>query len=146
MPTAAKLVAALLLAGLGYGVSEIIKTLMPPSTDFGAFSIVNAVIGLLCGWIVVGGRSGRGQSAAISNGFTGTIALVFWGLFVHSCNEMVSNAFARKYHSMFEATIAIFEIGIDYGQKMLDVKVVLILLTGGILTGMIAEFAARRWR
>lgn len=146
MPTAAKLVAAVCLAILGYAVSEIIKTLMPASTDFGSFSIVNAVIGFLCGWIVVGTRAGRGQSAAISNGFTGMFALVIWGLFIHATNEMVANAFARKYRSMVEATVSIFEIGIEYGEKMLDAKVILVLLAGGIVTGILAEFAARRWR
>lgn len=146
MPTAAKLVAAICLAALGYAVSEIIKTMMPASTDFGAFSIVNAVIGFLCGWLVVGTRAGRGQSAAISNGFTGTIALVFWGLFIQASNEMVARAFARKYHTMIEAIVAVFEIGIDFGQKMMDVKIVLLLLAGGIVTGIVTEFAARRWR
>jgi hypothetical protein len=146
MPTAAKLVAALCFAALAYVVSELIKPLMPASTVLGYFSIVNAGIGLLCGWIIVGSRAGRGSSAAISNGVTGTVALVFWGLFIHATNEMVANAFARKYRTMVEATVSIFEIGIEYGTIMLDVRVILTLLAGGIVAGMLAEFAAGRWR
>jgi hypothetical protein len=146
MPTAAKLFAAICLAALGYAASEIIKTLMPASTDFGMFSIVNTVLGFVCGWMIVGGRAGRGQSAAISNGFTGTVALVFWGLFIQACNEMTRRSFARKYDNPMEAIGAVFEIGIEYGQTMLDAKLILLLLAGGIVTGMVAEFAARRWR
>ncbi len=146
MPTAAKLVAALCLAALGYVVSDLIRPLLPASTDFGLFNYVNALIGLVMGWRVVGRRAGRGMSAAIGNGFTGTVALVFWGLFVQATNEMVRRSFARHFDSMVEAIAAIFEHMAEYGEIMLDAKVVVALLLGGIASGFLAEIAAGRWR
>lgn len=146
MPTAAKLVAALCLAALGYVVSDLIRPLLPASTHFGLFNYVNALIGLVMGWRVVGRRAGRGMSAAIGNGFTGTVALVFWGLFVQATNEMVRRSFARHFDSMVEAIAAIFEHMVEYGEIMLDAKVVVALLLGGIATGILAEIAAGRWR
>ena len=146
MPTAAKLVAALCLAALGYATSELIKTIMPASTDFGVFSIVNLVLGLAIGWLVVGTRAGRGMSAAISNGFTGMVFLVFWGLFIQGANEMTRLAMRHRYEGPFEAVVAIFELMVDYGQTILDLKVILLLLIGSIITGVLAEIAAQRWR
>ena len=60
MPTAARLMAALCLAVVGLVVSEMVKPLMPESTDFGYFVQVNIVLGLGVGWFVMGRRAGRG--------------------------------------------------------------------------------------
>ena len=146
MPTAAKLFAAICLAALGYVTSEIIKTIMPASIDFGIFSILNACLGLVIGWTVVGNRAGRGMSAAISNGFTGMVFLVFWGLFIQGCNEMVRLAMRHRYDGPFEAIVAIFQLMTEYAAIMLDIKVILTLLLGAIGTGIVAEAAAARWR
>ncbi|WGW03172.1 TrgA family protein [Tropicibacter oceani] len=146
MPTAAKLVAALCLAALGYAISELIKTLEPASTDFGIFSIVNALLGLICGWVIIGGRAGRGQAAAVSNGITGTVALVFWGLFIQGGNEMLRLAMRNRFDGPVEALAAIFEIMIDFGQVLLNPMVIGGLICGALVTGYLSEIAAGRWR
>lgn len=146
MPTAAKLVAALCLAALGFGVSELIKTLMPASTAFGIFSIINAGLGLVIGWIVVGNRAGRGQAAAVGNGITGVVALVFWGLFVQAVNEMVEEAMKHQYDGPVEAFAATFEIMVDFGEVLLNPTVLLALICGALVTGFFSEIAAGRWR
>lgn len=146
MPTAAKVVAGLILAIVGYMASEQIKPLMPEGTDFGVFSPLNAVLGFLVGWRVIGNRVGRGYVNAINVGFTGAAVLVFWGLFIQSCNEMFSLAMKHRYDGPFEALAAIFEIMIEYGAVMLDQKVLTTLIVGGIFAGIVAEFSARRWR
>ncbi|WP_425098529.1 TrgA family protein [Tropicibacter sp. S64] len=146
MPTAAKLVAALCLAALGFGVSELIKTLMPASTVFGIFSFINAGLGLVLGWIVVGNRSGRGQAAAVGNGITGVVSLVFWGLFIQSVNEMVKQAMKHHYDGPVEAFADVFQIMIDFGQVLLDPLLLSILLLGSLVTGYLSEIAAGRWR
>ncbi|MFW2541612.1 TrgA family protein [Primorskyibacter sp. 2E107] len=146
MPTAAKLVAALCLAALGFGVSELIKTLMPASTAFGSFSFINAGLGLVVGWIVVGNRAGRGQAAAVGNGITGVVSLVFWGLFIQAVNEMVKKAMQHHYDGPVEAFVAVFQIMVDFGAMLLDPKVLLALLCGALVTGYFSEVAAGRWR
>ena len=146
MPTAAKLVAALCLAALGFLASEMVKTLMPASTDFGIFTWVNVILGVLVGWIVVGTRAGRGFSAAISNGFTGVVVLVFWGLFVQAANEMTRQAMRHHYDGMVEAAVDVFALMAEYGATLLNLQMILLLLLGAIATGIISETAARRWR
>lgn len=146
MPTAAKLIAALFLAALGFAVSELIKTQMPASTGFGRFSLVNAVIGFACGWVVVGTRAGRGYAAGISNGFTGVAALVFWGLFVQSANEMVIRSMKNRYDGAVEAFAAVFELFVRLGENLVNVPVISSLILGAVVTGLLSEFAARHWR
>ncbi len=146
MPTAARLVAALCLAALAFFTSETIKTLMPASTDFGAFTYVNTALGALAGWVTLGSRAGRGISAAISNGLTGTATMVLWCLFVHACNEMVARSMRRVYDGAMEALVAIFEIGLEFGVYLVNLQVIVILLVGAVLSGWFTEIAARRWR
>ncbi|KMK67541.1 TrgA family protein [Puniceibacterium sp. IMCC21224] len=146
MPTAAKLLSALCLAALGYYVSEMIKQVMPESTAFGVFSYVNAALGAICGWRIVGSRAGRGLSAGISNGLTGVVALVFWGIFVQACNEMVRLAMINRFDGPMEAFAAVFELGIKYGQIILTGPIIGTLVVGALIVGLVGEFAASRYR
>ncbi|MFD1341894.1 TrgA family protein [Litorisediminicola beolgyonensis] len=146
MPTAPKLVAALLMAALGYLISELIKELLPDSTDFGIFSIVNAVLGFLAGWIVVGKRVGRGWAAAVSNGLTGVVALVVWGLAVQALYEMFRLSMKHRFHGAMEALNEAFVLFIDYAGTMMVPSVIGPLLIGAIVVGFASEKAAKHWR
>jgi len=146
MPNAARLVAAASLALIAFIVSEQIKPLMPEGQDFGYFTYVNIGLGLLCGWFVMGPRAGRGTTPAINNGLTGVAALVFWGLFVQSCNEMVRLAMRNRFDGPFEAILSIFKIGADYAQVLFNTGILSVLLVGAVLAGLATEFAWKSWR
>lgn len=146
MPTAARLVAAMCLALIAFIVSGQIIPLMPEGTDFGYFSIINVTLGVLTGWIIMGKRAGQGSTAAINNGFTGVIALLFWGLFVQGTYEMVRQSLRHRYDGPFEALLAIGKIGGDYAIVILVPTVIATLLVGGILAGFATEYAAKKWR
>lgn len=145
MPTAAKLIGALGLGAVGWFASEAIRPLMPPHTNFGWFNQVNLILGLICGWRVLGGRVGGGFSEAVSAGLTGAAALVFWGLFVQGFNQMLANALDKKYDGPMEGVIGIFNLMLEYGEYLLDGTVIGIIVTGGVLTGIIADRVARRY-
>ena len=145
MPTAAKMAAAFCLAAVAWHASELIRPLMPDGTDFGYFNYVNVGLGLLCGWFVIGTRVGRTYTESFSAGLTGMAALVFWGLFLQSFNEMLKLALQNRYTGPVEGLIAIFEIGIDFGSHLLDAKLIATLVIGGIVAGVVAEWASRRW-
>lgn len=146
MPNAAKLFAALSLAVLGWVASDMVKPLVPFSTDWGWFNYVNAAIGAIVGWLFLGPRAGGGLTAAINNGITSAVALVIVGVLVQAGNEMVRLSFARRYTSPFEAIAAIFEIGIDYARILLDMQFILTLLVGGIVAAIVAEAVGKIWR
>ncbi|MFD3189744.1 TrgA family protein [Sedimentitalea sp. HM32M-2] len=146
MPNAARLVAAITLALLAFILSGLIMPLMPEGTGFGYFTHINMLLGVVVGWIVVGKRAGRGWTAAVNNGLTGIVALVFWGLFVQGAYEMMRQAMRNRFDGPFEAVLAIFEIGAKYALTLLAPSLIAAALIGGVLSGLATEYAWRRWR
>ncbi|WP_164658928.1 TrgA family protein [Tropicibacter sp. Alg240-R139] len=146
MPDAARLVAAVSLALIAFIVSGLVMPLMPEGMDFGYFTWVNVGLGVLCGWVVMGKRAGRGITPAINNGVTGVLALLFWGLFVQGAYEMFRQAMRNRFDGPFEALGAIFTIGFDYGLTIMVPSIIWTLLVGGVLAGLATEFAWRQWR
>lgn len=146
MPTASRLIAALILAGTAWVASQGVKPLMPEGTIFGWFDYVNLALGGIVGWITIGSRTGRGMGPAVGHGLTGVFMLVFWAIFVQSCNEMLRQALRRYYKGPMEALLDILDIGLDYAQVLLSPNVFVPLLVGGILAGVLSEIAGRHWR
>lgn len=146
MPTAARLVAAVLLAALGWILSDLIRPLMPEGTAFGQFNYVNAFIGVCVGWIAVGSRAGRGIVPAINNGLTGVVLLFIWGLAVHSCYEMFRLAMRNRYDGPMEAITAIFLIASEFGLMIATAPVLITAVIGALVVGLLTELASRHWR
>ncbi|WP_319824081.1 TrgA family protein [Thalassovita sp.] len=146
MPTAARLIAALVLAATAWAVSQTVKPYLPEGTQFGWFDYVNAGLGVIFGWRTVGARAGRGMSAAIGNGLTGMVVMVFWALFVQSAYKMVGNSLRRWYDGPVEALLDMFQIGFDWAQLLINPDVAGLLIVGGILAGVLSELASRVWR
>lgn len=145
MPTAARLVAAVLLGALAWVASDIVRGLMPDHTRFGWFNWVNLALGILCGWVVIGNRVGLGYVASFATGLTGGVALFGWAVFIQSFNEMLRLALDRRYDGPMEAVVAIFQIGLDYVSYLGDIPLFGTLFFGSIIAGILAEFAHRRW-
>ncbi|MHA6325818.1 TrgA family protein [Roseivivax sp. CAU 1753] len=146
MPTAPKLVAALLLAALAYAASEMIKPMLPSSTVFGWFSEVDALVGFFLGWRLIGARAGGGTSAAITNGITGTTMMVLSCLFVQSVNTMVEDSLERKFDNIFEAINSTIANFIEYGAYVLTPNVLGLLVLGAIIVGIAVEISSHYWR
>ncbi len=146
MPTAAKVVAAILFAALAWVTSEMIKPLFPDERNVGRFSEVNAVIGLFVGWIVAGSRAKTTLANAVSYGLTATVALVFWSLLLQSFGEMIRFSLNKRYDGPAEAVIGVFSLMYEYGMLMAELHVIATLVIGGILAGLITEFFGRRFR
>lgn len=145
MPTAARLVAAIVFAALGYLLSELVKPLFPPGTDLGRVSEMNAGVGLFVGWVVAGSRAGDGWRAAVGHGLTGAAAFVFWAMLLHSGIEMIRRSMRGQYDGPVAAVVGIFELMIGYGQVVATAGVIGALILGGVAAGIAAEYAARRW-
>ena len=146
MPDAAKLVAAVGMAALAFIVSFVIMPLFDEDTNFGWFVHVNVVVGFCVGWTVLGSRAGRSITSAINVGLTAPVVMVFWCLFVQSCNEMTRIAMKNRYDGAFEALVAIFEIGAEWALLMTTIPIWTTLLVGGMIVGLMTEYAWRTWR
>jgi hypothetical protein len=145
MPTAAKLFAALSVALLGFLAAEITKPHLPPGTQFGAFSEVSALLGLVLGWRNLGPSTGQGFFNSANAGIRTSVLLVLAALFVFSTEKMVIQSYRRAYDGPTEAVIGIVKIALDYGHALLNPDVALLLILGGAGAGLLAEWASKRW-
>jgi len=145
MPTASRLVAAVCFAALAFYVSGLIPPLLPEGTQFGLFAYVNTALGILLGWKITGSRTGEGMQTAIGAGLTTSLALVFWGLLIHSGVIMIENSMKMRYDGPMEAVIDTFNIALEFAQIMATPMIIGSLVVGGILGGVLAEIAGRRW-
>ncbi len=145
MPTFARVAAAVCLALLAFYVSGLVMATQPEKSNWGDFQLVNAGIGLLVGWFVLGSRVGVDYVTAIGIGFTAMLALVFWCLFFYAFREMISLALDRRFDGPVEAVVGVFKIGIEYGAQLAYPHILLTLLLGGGAAGVICEFVNRRW-
>lgn len=146
MPTAARFIAAICLAVVGFLASERIKQIYPFEIAFGNFSLVNLGLGLLVGWIFLGARAGRGYMPAINNGLTSVATLVVWGLLVQSVYKMWNDALKGKFGGFMDSILAVFSNALQFGAIMLEQQLIITLVVGAVVSGLITEFIGRRFR
>lgn len=145
MPTAAKLFAAVAFGVLGFIAAEVFKEGFEANEAFGAFSLIVAVLGVLVGWMVMGGLAGRGYGASVGFGLRTSVTLGFWALLGFSIYQMVLLSLKKRYDGPMEAVVGIFNLMLENGQAMLTPELLGTLAIGGAVGGCIAEWAARRW-
>jgi hypothetical protein len=146
MPTAAKLVAALAFAVLGYLAAEVFKNTMPERTVWGYFNLISAVIGLLCGWGIMGDLVGRGYRAAMGFGLRTMVQAVLLVVVFFSIHEAVWRSTKLRYDGPMETVLGMFQFALEYLGRMATPPMIATLLVGGILGGVAAEWANRRWK
>ena len=146
MPTAAKLFAAFAFMAVGFFAAEIVKPHMPEGTQFGAFTPLTALLGLVSGWRVLGPVAGRGDVQAFGTGVKTSVVMVVAGLLVFATEQMVVNAFRKEYHGPMDAVVGMIGIAVDYARVLAAPDILAVLIVGGGLAGLLTEWAARRWR
>jgi hypothetical protein len=144
MPTAAKLVSAVVFAALAYLVADLYVPGMPGSPAVGYLRPGCGLIGMLCGWMVMGRLVGKGMVAAAGSGFRTSATLLLWCLLSFSVYEMIKNSTKKIYDGPLEAMLAIFDIMAKYGKLALTPEVLGTLAVGGMLGGLLAEWVSRR--
>ena len=146
MPTASRLVAALAFAALCYLASDLFVRLLPNGRTDLSFPIINAGIGALCGWLIMGRLVKRGYGKALESGIRTAATALFWALLVWCSAEMIGHSMAMRYDGPTEAVAAVFGLMYDYGLLLVtDWQVMVALLVGGMLAGLLAEWASHRF-
>lgn len=146
MPTAAKLLAALSLGLLAMIVSEQFKPQMPPQFAFGNFTFVNAAFALVIGWKLIGARVGQGRIMAINSGVTAVLALLVVLLFYHSSRLMLLQSMNATYDGLVDALQDVVRKMLEYGLLLGTTEIITTLVIGAVISGLLSDFAARRWR
>lgn len=146
MPTAAKLVAALWFAAMGWLGANAHIPALGETPHVGLFREISAVIGMICGWRILG-LSARGSYAdAIGTGLKTSVIMAFFVLLVFSGYQMVHISMKGRYDGPLDAMLGVFELGMENAVKMATVGVLGVLILGGVLGGLLTEAARRRWR
>jgi hypothetical protein len=148
MPTAAKLVAAVVFAAVGWLAANAHVPALGDNPDVGGFREITAFLGLVIGWRVMGGLAGNGYAEAIGSGLRTSVTIVFFALLIFGTYLMITRAMTTNAYgsSPMSAVLGAFEIMMDQGKKMLSVGVLGVLILGGAAGGVAAEWAKRRWR
>jgi hypothetical protein len=145
MPTISKLIAAVFFGVTAFFAAEAYKLGMPEGTQYGQFNALCAVIGLACGWVVMGNLTGKGYRQSAGTGMRTSVTFVVWALLACSIVLMVRKAFKKRYDTPMEAIVDIFALGLEHGLKVFTPEVLGILLVGGVVGGLSAEWAKKRW-
>ncbi len=145
MPTAAKLIAAMLFALIGVIGAQIYAPLLPEATPVRGLIPSAVIIGLLCGWLLMGRIAGRGYGTSIGNGISTTVALSFWMLLLWSLVEMIERSTKMRYDGPLEAVLGGMGLMVEYGTLMIHTQLLGVIVIGGAVAGMATEWCARRW-
>lgn len=147
MPTAARLVAAFLFAGLFFLVSQqaLPAFALAEEADPRGFALVNTLVGLVIGWRLGGANAGRNHwPGAIGQGLTTTIACIFVALFLHGVIRMIALSMRKYYDGPAEAVIGVFSLMIEIGRTAAQPEVIALLAIGAVVLGLIVEWVGRR--
>lgn len=145
MPTAARLVAAILIATLAVVGASLYIPLLPEATPIRGLVPSAVIIGALCGWLVLGRAAGRSYGATMGNGISTCVAVAFWMLLLWSIVEMIDRSTKMRYDGPMEAVLGAVGLMVDYARLMLKPEILGTVLIGGIVAGWCTEWAARRW-
>lgn len=145
MPTAAKLISAIILAAVGWLCGELVKPLMPEGRDLSYLSPTCAFAGLFVGWFYLGPRADRGLGTAGANAGTTLFVQVFVTLFTFSFSQMISNSLRKRYEGPIEALQDIFIIGFDFAVEYTTAEIAAVAILGVFIASSSAFYAARKW-
>ncbi len=148
MPTGSKLVGAVLFFAIGwYAALQVIPT-FPEGTSMTYFPLTIALIGLVNGWMVIGTRAGAGVQTAIANGLRTSVQIAMFGLLLFSLRRMFLRAADLAYAGSGFGTAISDSISyfIEYFMQSLTIEIWGVLFVGGIVGGLLTEWAGRAWR
>ena len=145
MPTASKLAAAVAFALLGLLAAQTFVKYLPEGTPLGYFREITAAIGFIVGWLWMGKLTRKGYREAINSGMVTALILVFWALLVFSLYFMLKKSTRMMYDGPMEAVLGVFQLMFDYGKMLLVPDMLGVIFVGGMVAGLVTEWAGKRW-
>lgn len=146
MPTAARAVAAIIMAVMGYWAAYFMLPVVHEDTVIPNFLYLSAGLGAVTGWISVGRRIDSGKYGALSSGLTGMSLFAFWFILGQVSYRVIQYALWRRYRRNTDAIDGFVDWMLEYTVLLLTPEVLGVLLGGGILAGVLATFAGRHWK
>ena len=144
MPTAAKLVGALLFALLGYVASELALPLLEGLWVARWTPEINAGIGAFIGWSFAGPRAGGGLVEGMSNGLTATLIGLATVLVTHGLLFALRASMRGRYRDPVDVIEAAVDFSLQGAQRLIAPQQVMVLVLGGICIGLLLELTQSR--
>ncbi len=145
MPTAAKLVAAIILAITGFLASQAVQPFLEEGTQIKWLVPISVIVPIFCAWRTTGRLVGKGYGGAVNAGFYGLAVSIFYVLLTFAAADMIKRSMRKQYDGPMEAVVSMFGIWVEMGAFLLNLPVLITLVAGGILAGLAAEWAGRKW-
>ncbi|MEM1374846.1 MAG: TrgA family protein [Pseudomonadota bacterium] len=145
MPTIGRVVGALTFAAAAYYVSTLVQELFLEERQFPNLAVINAVLGIIVGWRLAGGRAGQGWNAALGYWLTTTIGLAFVCLFANAFGDMIRRSMRMQYDGPLEGITDIAAIMWEYGGRIATPEIILTALGAGLAAALVTEFFGRRY-
>lgn len=146
MPTAAKLMAAVSFAVVGWILANYYALNMPDAVAVGPIREGAALVGVLIGWSVMGNSAGKGYVEAAGAGIKTAVLLAVVALFLLALSEMLENSVKQRYEDAMEAIMDVLQTMVKRSHALLSLGVFGTILLGGIVGGILTENAGRRWK
>lgn len=146
MPTAAKLVAALIFAAVAWLVANRALQMEPTRTAPGLLREAMAVLGAICGWLVMGPRARERPAFALTAGITTSLLAFLWAIVLFAVYHVLVRSYGSFYGGPMDALEAMVDSAILRFQLLRDPMVLSLLIGGGLVGGLVTHLSARFWR
>jgi hypothetical protein len=147
MPTAAKLFSAIVFAGVAWLAAQLYAQALPDGRPAGLLREISALVGVVCGWFIMGrfARRGRGRVESMGTGVRTSLSIVVSLVLLFAVREMLQRSVKGRYDSPMDAVLGIFEQALILGGSVFQLEVLAVLLLGGLFGGAVAHWAAENW-
>ncbi|GFE66658.1 TrgA family protein [Litoreibacter roseus] len=145
MPTAAKIIAALIFGVTGYLTAQSVIPLLPEGMPVNWLFPVSVLIPVVCGWRVMGNLVGKNYAVAINSGIYTVVVCLFYVLLTFSISEMIKRSVGLRYDGPMEAIVGMFGIFVEYALLLAASGPLTYLIAGAVIGGIAAEWTNRRW-
>lgn len=145
MPTAAKLIAALALA-ITASVAALVFVQANPEIPIGIrFVGTNALVGFFAGWYSLGKNPGNGVFDGAMSGIRSLVFLLIGSGMVFAFYHVSRNLQQFRDKDVTSMPLAWIEKSFENVVLALTTDIAIVLVIGGILSGIASYVASRRW-
>lgn len=145
MPTAAKLVASILLAISGLIVVTVVVNVYPDIARRSVgLSSAAVVIGIFVGWRGLG-RKVSDDTSGFASGIKAGISMFIWVIFLYALEDMIAGIMDHAYYQPMTAILVIPAKMIVYAKMALNVPIMGTMVVLAVIVGLITKNADKRW-
>lgn len=145
MLTASRVIAGVVFAIVTWFACEFVKQNLPEDTNAGLFSELSAALAFVLAWRIAGPNQKIGYGAAISNGITTAVAITISVTFLHAGIKMIRESMKMRYDGPMDAIVEMFNLAGQYAMMAATALPIATMVIGGIVGGLVVEWASRRW-